>query len=226
MFFGLLLILLGFFLLISQIIEIRFFYLLVHFWPILLILYGIIRLFQPHKSKKSSCLIIFLGLIFQAGSLGIIKGSVFLVLFGIMLIVLGMASIFDVNKAKNNNYYWNNTEDYNQDFSYYEKDMINDRFLFTQDKRVYQSNSFSGGELEAYFSAVTIDLKNVWPLENEIHMNCHVYFSTLTVDVPTDWHVIVDGKHYYAKNEDLDSPKSGNTLVLHTEVLFGNVKIS
>lgn len=106
-----------------------------------------------------------------------------------------------------------------------EKDFLNDRFLFVNDTKVYRSDTFSGGQVEASFSDVTLDLKNVWPLENEIFMDVQVNFATLTLQVPPDWHVIVNNKHFYSARELQDQVEPDTTLIIRSREFMGTLKI-
>lgn len=236
MLLGLLFIALGAALLLSQILSIDFMTIVSTYWPIFLIIYGVLRLFKRDKSKITSVLIIGIGLVVQLNSLGYFSGNSGLVFVALLLIIAGVRIIIGVTAPEEANVH-SLDDDHSTAYqttkarkkkkaNYFEqKDFLNERFLFTSDQRIYQSENFTGGFIEASFSNVHIDLKNVWSQGNEIALECKVNFSTLTIDVPSDWHVIVNGKHYYSKNEVEFEQAPTATLIINSKVTAGTLKV-
>lgn len=235
MLFGLIVVALGVLLLLSQLMSVSFWLLFSKYWPIALIAYGILRLFKRNKSKVYSLIIILIGVIVQLNALGLFTGNSWVVFLALLLILMGLRIIFEASSPQGRKIH-SMDSDGTEAFSYTEgrkthkasfeqKDVLNDRFVFTSDRRIYKSNTFSGGFVEAIFSKVDIDLKNVWPLEEEIHLDCRANFSTLTIDVPADWHVVVNGKHYYSKNEVEFDQKPTATLIVDSQVFAGSLRI-
>ena len=245
MLFGILLLTLGLLILLSQLVNQNVWALFGLYWPILLVIYGTYRLATKKGSRVVSAVIIGSGALIQLKNLGLIRGSAFLILFAAGLVLLGIKIIVEDHQDKEA--FRNRqaqaytktppTGEGESDESrqagghskrpnfYEEKDVLNDRFLFVNDTKVYRSDTFSGGQVEASFSDVILDLKNVWPLENEIYMDVQVNFSTLTLQLPTDWHVIVNDKHYYSAKELKDQVEPEITLIIRSREFMGSLKI-
>lgn len=236
MLFGLIIVAIGVVLLASQLINVSFWPLFKTYWPIALIIYGFLRLFKKNKSKAFSLILIGIGVVVQLNTLGYLKGNSFSIFLALILIILGLKVMISAAAPKNKNIHRLDSESagafsytegrkYKPDSSYEHKDMLDERFVFTSDRRTYQSNTFSGGSIEAVFSNVNLDLKNVLPLEKEILLDCRINFSSVTVDVPSDWHVIVNGKHYYSKNEIEFDQIATATLIVDSQVFAGSLRI-
>lgn len=230
MLFGILFIGLGVLLLTAQILNLSFINLLLTYWPTFFIILGLVRLLERNKSKRFSLIILLFGIIVQFAKLNYFTVDLISIAVAVALIFLGIHTLLDEKRKRTipKDYATHvdskRFEETAEDYLYENKDFLNDRFLFTNDVRIYQSDTFSGGEVEADFSNVTLDLKNVWPLESEIYLSCIINFATLTLDVPEDWHIIVNGKHYYSKN-DGGTEEKAVTLIVESKVFLGSLKI-
>lgn len=264
MFFGLLIFCFGIIVLLGQIFAKSFWWLWSYFWPIAVMIYGLIRLTKKSKSKIISTLMIAIGAISLLSNIGFLRGSAVVILLALALILFGLKIMFDENYRKNSfkvnfnkdykdyrdKYYKYNKSKHNEededdendedDFErswafregtgnsafYEERDLLDERFIFTNENRVYKSDNFSGGRVEVDFSSVTLDFKNVWPLENTIHLDLTVNFSDVTIVVPSDWHVIVNQTHYSSKDGSNLDPDNVTTLVINSRVFAGNLRIA
>ncbi len=236
MLFGLIIVAIGVVLLASQLFNVSFWPLFNTYWPTALIIYGFLRLFKKNKSKAFSLILIAIGVVVQLNTLGMLTGNSWTIFVALVLIVLGLRVMFSAATPKNKYVHrldsdhsgavsYTEGRKYKPDASFEHKDVLDDRFVFTSDRRTYQSNTFSGGSIEALFSNVVMDLKNVLPLEKEIRLDCRINFSSVTIDVPSDWHVIVNGKHYYSKNEVELNQIATATLIVDSQVFAGSLRI-
>ncbi len=249
MFVGLLIFALGCLLLLGQVFAKSIWFLWKYFWPTFLIIYGIRRLAQKNKSRYISLFIIAFGGLSLVRSLGVLKGSVTGIIMAIILILCGLKIMLD-EKTRTNTFSFNvnrpgsggdhQTDEESEDEEeakyeyrksgyentfYEEKDIIDERFIFTQANRIYRSDNFSGGRLEADFSDVTLDLKNVWPLEDVVRLDLTINFGNVKIMVPSDWHVTVNGTHYYSTSTNDKDAENNTTLVINSKVFAGNLKI-
>lgn len=226
---GILLFSIGGLMVLTQLLGENFFALFGLYWPILLIVYGILRLLTNKHQRSFPLFLIVLGALLQAYHLHLFRGSILLILIGIGLILLGLRLILNRFAQKKAVYTENTFSDDDvrgkASYGYEERDMLNDRFLFADAHRVFRSDSFSGGDVEVVFSSVTIDLKNVLPLDNNVRINASVQFGELVLQVPSDWHVIVNGKHYYSMQEQKENREATSTLYVDSEVFAGSLKI-
>ncbi len=234
MLFGILLLCLGILLLLCEFLNLSFPLLFGQYWPLIIVLYGLYRFFTSEK-KRSSLIITALGLMLLSNTTHIISGNAWRICLAVALILLGINILttfnrsskysYTFNSRKNNFSYTNSGKKMENSNFYEERDFLDDRFLFAHDHHIYHSETFSGGKIEAYFSDVYLDLKNVWSLEKEITLNCDVNFSNIKIDVPADWHVIINGKHYYSKNEVSCEQPPSTTLIINARIVAGNVTI-
>ncbi len=234
MLFGILLVSTGLLLLLCEFLNLSFHVLFGYYWPVIIILYGLYRFFTSEK-KKSSLIIAAFGLLLLSNTTHIISGNAWRICFAVVLILFGINVLTTFNRSSKYSYTFSNKKNgfsYTTsgkkvaDSNFYEeRDFLDDRFLFANDHHIYHSETFSGGKIEAYFSDVYLDLKNVWSLEKEITLNCDVNFSNVKIDVPADWHVIINGKHYYSKNEVSCEQPPTTTLIVNAHIVAGNVTI-
>lgn len=230
---GIVLMGLGALLLASQIVGFDFYYYVWTYWPVVIILFGIIRLFDRKASKAWSVFWIGLGTVFLLNKLHVFTADMWTVVLSLLLIIAGFAVIASLVQNRSHHKTISSFGDYAQGSAeaqeknpyYHDQDALNDRFLFTQEKRIYRSDTFSGGDVEVSFANVFLDLRNVWPLTPEIHMDVKVNFGALEIDVPQDWHVVVDGKHYYAHSEVDEDKAPSCTLIVDSKVFAGSFKI-
>ncbi|WP_276872850.1 LiaF transmembrane domain-containing protein [Levyella massiliensis] len=228
MIIGIMLLGIGVCIVLAQLFGWDFMNLLFTYWPCLLIIYGGIRLFTRKHSQNFSSFLIALGALVQASKLNWIRGSLIWILIGIVLILIGLRMIVDRYQKRKE---WSSSASISGDADnhgtqyFEERDMINDRFLFDKTVRVYRSDSFSGGDIDVLFSTVTINLKNVLPLDKEVRISCGIQFGELTLEVPADWHVIVNGKHYYSSEEARQTIDAATTLLVDSETFAGTLKI-
>lgn len=236
MFFGLILILFGGTLLASELFALSFWAVCQLYWPVLLIFYGLLQLFRA-KSKWTGLCFIAVGAILQATTLGVLSGSAWTVLMSVLLILLGLRFVIRPNNfdgTDGNDPHFSNKQSTvypaGRQVRHIERDVLDESFSFTSAHRVYHSKTFSGGEVRSNFSTVHLDLRDVWPLENEIHLNVSIRFGELEIDIPTDWHCIVNGKHCYAHTEEKNSDPTVEqnavpTLVVDSSVFAGVLRI-
>lgn len=230
MIIGILLLSIGALILLTQLLGANFLKLVGLYWPTLLILYGALRLLTDKHRHNFPLFLMAFGAILQAYKLQLFRGNILLILIALCLILLGLRMIINRFSQRHTNYNENvftDDDDHQQKgtYGYEERDMLNDRFLFADAHRVYRSDSFSGGDIEVVFSSVTLDLKNVLPLDNVVRLNASVQFGELVLQVPADWHVIVNGKHYYSVHEKKEMPEAATTLYVDSEVFAGTLKI-
>lgn len=238
MLIGLFLLLIGGLLLISQIFMLSFSILFLTYWPILLVIYGGIRLFAHQRSTAFSWTLILFGGLLLLKSFDILPDNFGRILIALLLILLGIRMMRTRNRSDCHaggtgdsehggytHYTAPNPHAETKRAGIHEQDFINDQFILTNDYRVYRSNAFTGGKIDVNFSSVTLDLKNVWPGGPEIKLVCNVNFGELAIDVPADWHVIIDGKHYYSKTEISHDQTPTTTLIIESHVFAGSLRI-
>lgn len=97
-FLGLLLIIFGALAIVNQFVPIMFWDKLYIGWPIIIILYGIYRLFNKRKSKSSSLIIISIGVILQISKMPWFYGSARQLIIGFGVLLIGLFLIMPENR--------------------------------------------------------------------------------------------------------------------------------
>lgn len=243
MLFGLFLLIVGCLLLASQLLPWPIGRLILQFWPLALVILGLVRLIRKQGSRSFSYVLICAGLFFQLRKLGIIQGSLLVIFFALALVVLGLKLLMDERSdrvhffqhraGENANAQKEARSDQERVYDptrsgggfFEDKDFLHERFVFVNDERIYRSNTFSGGQVEALFSQVQLDLRNVLPLESEVRMDLQINFAEVTLLLPPDWHVIVNNKHFYSSNELHHETTPSTTLQIQAKTFLGNLKI-
>lgn len=234
MIIGLFFFCLGALLIAAQLFHWSFWYLFSQYWPCFFILWGLIRLLRRRPSRLLSWTMIGVGLVLEGYILEVFQGELGGLIIGVLFLIIGAKIMLETGKYHRRKKREEDAQVFHSaststgkptNSPFIEQDELDDRFLFTNDRRIYRSDTFSGGRVEVDFAQVCIDLKNVISLEREVHMECSVNFGELILEVPRDWHVIVNGKHYYAQDEmDRDRVPTA-TLLVDSRVLVGNLKI-
>lgn len=237
MFFGILLLVYGGLLLLSELSGWDFAAISSRYWPILVICYGIVRLFQKKKSRGFSCFLIVFGILIQLVLLNILHGNVGVILFSLLMIFIGLSSLLGANRhtfmqrpstEHESDVYINENESVSskkRKAFYEDRDVLEDSFLFTEEQRIYRSDTFSGGEISVVFSTVELDLRSVLTLESEVHIRASVLFGTLTIAIPEDWHAIVNGKHYYSAGQMNGEVPTRTNLIIDSDTFAGTLRI-
>lgn len=228
MFVGLILIGIGSLIIISQLFGISAFQLLRTWWPLLFFTYGLCRAIRHRRISPFSWALIIGGGVLLALKLHLITGTWIWIVLGICLVASGLTLLLRPrarHKHDAETFVFHGDVSSPAEDGEIERDYLDDRFFFTNDVRHYRSQSFSGGDVEVYFSNVTIDLSDVFPLENELHMRCEVYFGKLTLRVPPNWHVILDGHHYYSRNEMEKNAQPSTILLIDSDTFTGTLDI-
>lgn len=72
---------------------------------------------------------------------------------------------------------------------------------------------------------MTLDFKNVWPLEDVVRLDLTINFGSVKILVPSDWHVTVNGTHYYSNSVNEKDMENNTTLVINSKIFAGDLKI-
>lgn len=246
---GLLLVLFGVSIILGEFLEIDFMFYIRMYWPLILILYGAVKLVDYKSNKLLHGGFVVVGAVLLADNLNLIEGNSETIIRAAVIIILGLGLLGSARQKKDmyhapfsNTYHPNasppdagqaaTASSYTTDektfqkkgFEIYNCDIFNDRFLFSNDKRVYLSHTFSGGDLDAYFSSIYLDLSYVQSLEKNIDLNVNIYFSNVNIKLPDNWHIILNGKHYFPEAGSYDQEDLGEyQFKVNGNIAFGEI---
>lgn len=225
-FFGLFLILLGLGLLMDQMGYIDFGDTIGLYWPMILILLGVLGLFDRHSSKTGNLILIILGALLQLNRLDYIEVNVFQFIFPIILIVVGINIIFTKGIRKHATPVeperWINE---NIDM----EDTVNAFVLFSGTSSINQSMEFKGGKATAVFGGVELDLREAGLKDNHGFLDITALFGGVTIRVPSTWRVEVQATPLFGGIENTTKPnpdESAPVMKISGTAIFGGIEIS
>mgnify|MGYP000867893863 FL=1 len=181
-------------------------------WPILVILIGVIQIVRRSASLVTSLAIIAAGAVFLVRNLGLIPGEI---VFPIILILAGCWFIFSrlTGNHKNTG-----------------EDRLNHFVMFTGLKTKNHARNFTGGSVAAVFGGADIDLRDAQLSEQGAELELTVVFGGIDVFIPEDWRMQVTGtplfggwedKTHYVRKDGADGP----VLKIHCLALFGGAEV-
>lgn len=218
---GIIFILLGTGFLLEQLAVINFGSFISLYWPSLLIVIGIIKLFNKKSSRTGNFILILIGGLLQADRLDLISYNIWQLFWPILLIIIGLKFIF-FKKSSTKDF----TFDHENNFD--DSDIVNSFNIFSGMKTLNQSKSFKGGNVTAILGGAEIDLRGAKISDGEAYLEATAMFGGINIFVPTDWKVETTGLPIFGgwENNTLINPDS-NAPVLKIKCFaaFGGIEI-
>jgi len=195
---------------------------LLRFWPMILILFGIVNLLNECSRVWGICLLIA-GVLLQLGRFGIVKVT-WAVLWPVLVIGVGLSLMWGSLKARRA------TEGRDQVSA--GPGALNEVAVFSGVEKRIMGKNFRGGRLVAIFGGIEIDL---WQAEMEgdtavLHVDA--IFGGVELRVPDTWLVSSEGQGIFGGYSDTtrlnppnDPSRPRKTLVVRGMALFGGVEI-
>ena len=218
--FGVILVLLGLMLLLSQMGIYDFGDFISVFWPSILVIIG---LWQWAIRRFRACFwpiaLLIAGLFFQALRLGLLNGRGFGVMVGLTLIAFGIWLV--IRKARPS-----------VDRSVTEADAIDHWVMFGGIEETITSQHFTGGTATVVFGGAEIDLRKAALAQGEVSLDLTAIFGGIDLKVPEDWQIVVDGTAILGGVEDKTGKGSAESregkprLRISSTAIFGGVEIS
>lgn len=176
-------------------------------WQALLIVLGVWSLFK--KRFFSGAILILIGAVFMQSRLAVIFPELFVsgmdVYWPVLLIVVGIMIVLrlifrrsgnsGVRGHRNSRVYDKNVESQTGDY-------LDKNTLFNSSEQIVLSQNFKGGEINTMFGEFVLDLRKAASVERNIFIELNVMFGNITVFVPTDWGVVVDGDTMFGSIDD------------------------
>lgn len=219
--FGFFLILLGGGFLLEQFNLISFSEVAGLYWPIILIVIGLVGLFDKESSKFVNLILILVGTALQINNLDIIEIDVFQLIWPIILILVGLMIIF--SRQKNKEYGSSNINNKN----ILSQDTIDEFVVMGGIETNNQSENFKGGRITVIMGGVELDLRGASLHNNEAFLEIKTFMGGVEVTVPLDWRVeikgtpILGGWSNKTRNNDLNAP----LLKIDALSMFGGIEI-
>ena len=188
--------------------------LLSNWWPLILILLGVVGLFQARSTPVGSIFLIVIG-----GVLLLVTHDVadFDILWPIVIIGAGLWILFHNRVSR-------------QPTTAGEvgQDSINVSAVFSGSEQSVTSQSFQGGNVSATFGAVELDLRAAKLAENPV-LNVNVFMGGVELRVPDEWLVNVNGSPVLGGIECSRTQPAATdgapTLTINASIAFGGLDI-
>ena len=189
------------------------------FWPLILVLMGILR-FKRFGPDTTGIILIVVGVAFAAVNVGIIPGGFLRRLWPLGLVAVGVWLLLQRRRLTRP-----------PDSGSSHANTVRLSAVLGGSEQKVASEAFAGGEATALFGEAKIDLSASKLAPGDNYLHCHALFGGIEVIVPENWSVNVIGKALLGGVEDArkhptpDSPSADARLIITANALFGSVEI-
>lgn len=215
-FIGIIFVALGGLLLLSMldIIDFNFGSIIGDWWPIVFVLFGIKHISENKSTPTWGIFLIIVGTFWIGRNLDFIPFSFWELFWPIVLVFVGISILFGNNKNKSERKTLG--------------DSIKINAVFSGSKERLDIDDFKGGEVNAIFGGVEIDISEC-NIATEAHMEVNAVFGGLKLRIDRDTKLILNGTPIMG---GLDNKVRGSQIenppVLHINytVIFGGIEIT
>lgn len=212
---GLLLIIIGIFLILSQLQIIDINLLIRQYWPSLIIIYGIYKFIEYRSINATGMSFLVVGIILQVWHLDLLPGQFREYIWPTILIVIGISLIFSQNSShsKKNKFREDNFIDY--------------LAILSSLETINASTKFKGGNITSILGGTEVDLTNCRIEGNYAEITATAIMGGIDLKVPKDWKVVVTGIPFLGgwDNKTFFSPEQEKTLYIRCFAILGGVEI-
>lgn len=194
------------------------------FWPLLLIIVGLAKLFSP-QSRVGGVILILIGGYLQLYKLGYTRLSIGDI-WPIILIGVGVSLIFSRTQL----YKWT---PFKPPAITGGSETLNEFALFGGVERRITVNNFRGGSISAIFGGVEVDFRSADIEGEEAIVQVEAMFGGIEVTVPDRWIVIFQGQSIFGGYTDETRPPipdvtgtlTRKKLILQGRAVFGGIVV-
>lgn len=194
-----------------------------HVWPTALIFFGILKLLQ---TRTRSGMIVG-GALVSIGTLTMLKetgliGISWRSLWPVLLIAAGLAVVF--KPASGRSFFDTLGQTIDKDGN--ETD-VNVTSIMGSYKNRITTPDFRGGELTTVMGGIDLDLRQS-SINGDAVLNVFTLFGGITVKVPTDWQVVLQGTPIMGGFEEKTVPPpalTGKRLIIRGYVIMGGLEV-
>jgi len=198
-------------------------------WPMLIILLGIYQFFRYKYFSAIFCL--FVGEFFMLPrhakifpeSFNWVPENFISVYWPVLLIGIGILLLFRwFFKPQNDSDYI-----YHSNFNKKKTSEFERNSIFGEGEHIILDPVFTGGELNAVFGGIKLDLRRTSLPEGESHLEANAIFGWVTIVVPEDWFIETRMDSVFGSFKDLRTPPpdeaidKSRKLIIHGACAFG-----
>ena len=194
-------------------------------WPSLLMIVAVVQLASGNGSMLGSGILFLVGAMLQANKFDWLPGGFWSTFWPVILILVGISFIGSRWKKKDTKHFDpNHIGRVNVEGSRVDKTAIFTGF----DTRV-GSKDFTGGELNAIFGGIEIDLRDAVIQQKTAILDVTAIFGGVELHVPPEWNVITKGTPIFGGIDDksLRTPADAGApvLMINATAIFGGIEI-
>jgi len=203
---------------VNNVMNLNLFSFLRHWWPLLLIVFGLSHLLSSQGNRKMGIVFLIIGLIFQMATLDRLNFNFFDLFWPAILLIIGINLLSKESVFKKASGVSVKNADYLDLFT-----------IFSGAKNSYASEDFKGGSCVAMFGGMEVDLTSVQTKDKEVTLHITAMFGGIDVVPPKDWKVITRGTPLFGGFDD--DRKNISVLpdapILHIQyfVMFGGASL-
>ena len=209
---GLLIVAIGALFLLDQFDILHFGSIIGTWWPIILVLIGLIR--YREGQRLAGLVLLTLGGVFLLANLDILLWHDIARLWPLLLIIVGLSMAFGGGRS------WaKSIQEVNDD-------QFEVRTVFGGSERRITSQNLRAGAIETLFGGAEIDLRDAKPAE-DCRIRISVTFGGVEVRVPEDWRIVITGTPILGGISDQTRQTGGEGPVVRfgCSALFGGIEI-
>ena len=197
---------------------------LLDFWPVLLIFAGLVKLLDPCR-RAWGVILVFFGTFLLLNQLGIHHFALG-ELWPLVLIAVGAVAMWSAIQARKL------TEGLPENEASDPRTTLNESAVFGGIQKRLNGKEFRGGQLQALFGGIEIDMRDADIAENEAVLYANSVFGGIELRVPETWYVAARGQGIFGGFTDstrytgpVDPDKPKKTLIVLGMAVFGGVEI-
>ncbi len=186
-------------------------------WPVILVVAGLVRLFEPHAGKAGSVVLVIVGMVLLLDSLDI--GNVDLGdLFPLFIVLIGGKLVWDAINRKQRSAA--SLTDPNAE--------VHAFAMMAGVRRQSTTREFHGGDANAIMGGVELDLRNAEiRAGEEAVLDLFAMWGGIEISVPENWRVVGKVLPIMGGFEDKTTNRTGTgpVLIVRGTVIMGAVEI-
>lgn len=182
------------------------------YWPVAIILVGLISFIGNVRNWLTSLIIVGVGVLLQLRELDVFDFNIWSLIWPVVLIFVALSILFRGS--------WNKPKDDSED-------AINAIAIFSGQSIRSVSNKFKGGDITTAFGGVELDLRDA-KIDGSAQINVFAMFGGADIKVPEGWNVKVSGLPLFGGWEDkTKKTKDGNAplLKINATCAFGGFAV-
>ena len=215
---GFILILLGIGFFLDQLDLLRFSDVISSWWPLIIIASGVYTLINNKGSYIGGLIILTVGILLQVNNLDFLPYGFWGTLWPLILVILGIGILTSRHKKFKKRIL--------------DKEKTSENFnIFSESKRVVETEYYNGGEISTFFGSSEIDLSNSTMSTEGAVLDVTVAFGSVDIRIPPNWKIQSSGFPLFGGFSDKTTKifrdnEINPVLKIRYFVMFGSVEIT